>query len=205
MRIRLAAVVATLCLVAAAGAQAPPPGAPPPRLAVEPASFDFGKALPGKALTREFILRNLGGAELTVLGVSTTCGCTVAQGYASVVKPGESTSMQVTLRTPAVAGRVSKSVLVRTNDPATPTTEIRIEATVTAPAVTGTAGAAAAPAGAVDSPVAPVRAPTAGAPAAAGRPPAPPTPGTAAGAPGRPPKPGTGPTPAPPPPTPSPR
>ena len=58
-----------------------PPAAP--RIRVEPEAFDFGKALPGKTLRKEFTLRNFGDAELVIEGVTTTCGCTAAADCAA--------------------------------------------------------------------------------------------------------------------------
>ena len=57
-----------------------------PASRVEPESFDFGKALPGKTLGKEFTIRNFGDAELVIDGVSTTCGCTAALAADSQVE-----------------------------------------------------------------------------------------------------------------------
>ena len=102
-----------------------------PRLAVDPPSFDFGSALPGKSLHKEFVLRNIGGAPLVIDKVSTTCGCTVATGYETRIPPGGRTVLRVTFTTPArPPGRTEKSVLVRSNDGEKPIFEIKVAATV---------------------------------------------------------------------------
>ena len=57
-----------------------PPSTPPvtatpdsgPRIAVEPPSFDFGRTLPQKAVTREFSIRNFGDRDLVIENVSTS-------------------------------------------------------------------------------------------------------------------------------------
>jgi len=103
-----------------------------PRLVVEPTAFDFGRTQPRKTLQKEFRLRNLGTEDLVIEGVTTTCGCTVADGYGKVVKPGASTGLRVSLTTGAATGRLSRSVLVRTNDPVRPRVELKVEATVVA-------------------------------------------------------------------------
>jgi hypothetical protein len=110
----------------------PTPAAKGPRISVEPASFDFGKAVQRKTLQKEFRLRNFGDQDLVIEQVSTTCGCTVAQGFAHQVKPGDSTSVRVSLETRDYRGRLVRSVLVRSNDPETKVLEIRVEATVSA-------------------------------------------------------------------------
>ena len=130
-----AAALTLVAALAAAGAgadDAKPAGrAGGPRIAVEPSSFDFGKALPNKTLQKEFSIRNFGDADLTIDSVTTSCGCTVAEGYGKVVKPGASTHLQVSLQTRTSTGKIQKSVLIKTNDRTRALYELKLEATVT--------------------------------------------------------------------------
>jgi Protein of unknown function (DUF1573) len=127
-----------LGLLAPAGAQEQRKPVPPgvkaetegPRIAVEPASFDFGKAMQNKTLSKEFSIKNYGNQDLVIENVSTTCGCTVAEGYARRIKPGESTPLRVSLETRAYKGKVERDVLVRSNDAATSLLKVRVEAMV---------------------------------------------------------------------------
>ena len=48
------------------------------------------------------------------------------------MKPGGSTPLRVTLTAPEEAGRLQKSVLIKSNDPAHPNVELKIEATIAA-------------------------------------------------------------------------
>jgi hypothetical protein len=115
----------------------PSPSAPAsgPRIAVDPPSFDFGRTLPQKALTREFSLRNFGDQDLLIESVSTSCGCAVADTLAKkVLKPGGSHPLRVTLTTPQGTGPIVKSVVVRSNDPTRPLLEIKLKTTVAAEA-----------------------------------------------------------------------
>jgi hypothetical protein len=141
----LAACAVLVAPALVAGPQSPAsveqtqPSPPPdgPRIAVEPPSFDFGKVLPEKALSREFAIRNFGKQELVVDNVSTSCGCTVTDPpppVKMVLKPGASQPLRVTLTTPANPGRISKSVLVKSNDPDHAVFEIKLQATVVAAA-----------------------------------------------------------------------
>jgi hypothetical protein len=107
-----------------------PAGAAAPRIAVEPEMFDFGKAQQEKTLVKEFRIRNLGAADLVIEDVVTTCGCTVADGYAKVVKPGGSTPLRVRLETRNSFGKLARSVLVKSNDPSGRAVEIKVEAQV---------------------------------------------------------------------------
>jgi hypothetical protein len=104
-----------------------------PRLTVEPPSFDFGKAIQNKTLQKEFSIKNHGDADLVLDSVSTSCGCTVAEGYSKVVKPGASTRLLVSLQTRTSMGKLQKSVLIKTNDPTKSLYELKLEATVAAP------------------------------------------------------------------------
>ncbi len=104
-----------------------------PRIAIEPPSFDFGKALQQKTLQKEFAIRNLGDADLVLDSVTTSCGCTVADGYSKLVKPGTSTHMLVSLQTRTSTGKLQKSVLIKSNDPGKGLYELKLEATVAAP------------------------------------------------------------------------
>jgi hypothetical protein len=127
---------ATPAAPAPSGSPATPvPPAPGPRIAVDPPSFDFGRSLPQKALTREFSLRNFGDQDLLIESVSTSCGCAVADTLAKkIVKPGGSHPLRVTLTTPQGPGPIVKSVVVRSNDPTRPLLEIKLKTTVAAEA-----------------------------------------------------------------------
>ena len=107
-------------------------GAAGPRLAVEPAAFDFGNVRAEKTLQKDLALRNFGDAELVIRKVSTTCGCTVAGGYRKRVAPGASTTLRISFTTPAAAGRTEQTVSIETNDPERPKVEIKVAATVVA-------------------------------------------------------------------------
>jgi hypothetical protein len=104
-----------------------------PRIAVEPASFDFGKAVQNKTLSKEFSIKNYGTADLVIENVTTTCGCTVTQLDTKVVKPGATTPLRVALETRTASGRIQRSVMIRSNDPKTALLELKVEATVAAP------------------------------------------------------------------------
>jgi len=126
LRRSLALVLLAASLVAAAER------APGPRIRVEPETFDFGRALPNRTLTKEFSVRNFGDRDLVVDGVSTSCGCTAALLASKTIKPGGSTPLRVTLETRSYAGKVEREVLLRSNDTTTPVLTLRLTATVAA-------------------------------------------------------------------------
>ena len=113
-------------------AAAPVPEAKGPRISVEPQSFDFGKAVQNKTLSKEFSIKNYGTEDLVIENVSTTCGCTAALLDSKVVKPGGTAPLRVTLETRTYSGKVERKILIRSNDPATNVLELKVEAMVDA-------------------------------------------------------------------------
>ena len=134
MRALLSVIAAVLLASAPAFAREAKPAdaAPGPRISIEPQSFDFGTALPNKTLTKEFVVKNFGNEDLLIERVSTTCGCTVAEGYSKVVKPGETTTLRVKLETRSYSGRVERKVAVKSNDPEKAVAEVTVVANVQA-------------------------------------------------------------------------
>ena len=128
MRRRVAALAVAALVAVGAGSDEKPAAAP--RIRVEPESFDFGKAQPGKTLRKDFTIRNFGDAELVIEDVSTTCGCTAALSAQSRVEPGGRTALRVTFETRSYSGKVERQVLVRSNDPKAPLVQVRVSATV---------------------------------------------------------------------------
>ncbi len=131
-RARLLAAALLLAGLPARGAQAPAAPEPAPLIRVEPAGFDFGKALPRRTLRKEFTLRNAGERTLVIEKVTTTCGCTAAIAGETSLAPGRTTPLSVSLETRDYKGRVERRVLVRSNDPKTPLLELTVAATVAA-------------------------------------------------------------------------
>lgn len=121
--------VATLLATALWAGEPSPQG---PRITVEPQGFDFGQALQNKTLSKEFTIKNFGSADLVIERVTTTCGCTTAplDEKSKLIKPGGSTPLVVKLQTRESTGLMSRSVLIKSNDPEKGFYEIKIQATV---------------------------------------------------------------------------
>jgi hypothetical protein len=103
-----------------------------PRIRVEPESFDFGRVRQRRTLRKAFRLLNLGEAPLVIERISRSCGCTQATTDVDTLQPGESTPLRVTVETRTSQGPIENSVLLRSNDPETPTLRVRLRATVVA-------------------------------------------------------------------------
>ena len=129
-------VALTLVALPAVAEQAKPAAAPAraPRIAVEPAAFDFGKALQEKVLSKEFSIRNFGNEDLAIESITTNCGCTAAllDVRQRLVKPGSSAPLRVEVQTRSSVGKLAKSVLIKSNDPVKPSFELKLEANVIA-------------------------------------------------------------------------
>jgi len=132
MRRALLAALAAAVTVAPAWAQEARPQAAGkgPKIVVEPPSFDFGAALQNKVLEKELLIRNAGTEDLVIENVATTCGCTVAELDTKTIKPGAQTPLRVKLETRTNQGKIVKNVIVRSNDPTTPSLQIKLEADV---------------------------------------------------------------------------
>jgi hypothetical protein len=124
----VSALLLALLLAAAPDTAAAPARAP--RIAVEPASFDFGHLRPRHRVQRAFVVKNFGSADLQITNVSTTCGCTAALLDRQTLKPGRSATLRVTFDTRDDKGKVYRSVVLESNDPARPKVEVKLEATV---------------------------------------------------------------------------
>ena len=86
-----------------------------PAIEVIPELHDFGKVQQNLTLDTEFEIRNIGTEEVIIGRISTSCGCTAALTSDQLVKPGESTTLKVTLETRRYQGRITRSVSIASN------------------------------------------------------------------------------------------
>jgi cytochrome c553 len=134
-----AAVVALSACLPMERASAPAPAPAPaaagqgvPRLVLEHTAYDFGEVTQGKIVAHRFPFSNGGGADLKIEDVSTPCGCTVVLPDKTLLKPGESSYIDVTYDSAARSGDVEREVTVRTNDPVAPEQILHLHARVDA-------------------------------------------------------------------------
>jgi hypothetical protein len=117
----------------AAAKPAAPAAAKAPRIVVEPAVHDFGKAAQSKTLSKEFTLKNVGGEDLVIGDVQTSCGCTVAQLATKTLKPGASTPLTVNLETRLYEGKLERTITIPSNDPEQKNLQVKVTAEVAGP------------------------------------------------------------------------
>ncbi len=76
---------------------------------------NFGRVYEGEEVTHGFTFTNTGKKPLLISGVTTSCGCTVADYPKEPVLPGESGILKVNFRSTGQTGYEEKSVAVQTN------------------------------------------------------------------------------------------
>lgn len=77
----------------------------------------FGKVFAGQKLEHEYRFKNTGDAPLKLLGINTSCGCTIVDTVVGQeIAPGKSSTVKVKFDTTDFKDTVSKSVVVMTNE-----------------------------------------------------------------------------------------
>lgn len=111
----------------AAWAQAPVAVSPPtaeskggPKILCDAPVFDFGAVMEQDSVSHKFVIKNVGGQDLKIEQVRTTCGCTTATLSTQQVPPGGQVELSATLSLVGRRGRQLKSIFVTCNDPASP-------------------------------------------------------------------------------------
>ena len=108
-RIWVLALLGTIALAVAVTAA--------PQISVDSSIYNFGSVLEGDSVPHTFILTNVGDEMLVIEWVRASCGCTATILSKKTLAPGESISLETTLRTNGYGGRtISKSITVKSND-----------------------------------------------------------------------------------------
>lgn len=87
-----------------------------PRLEIEPGEWDFGRAAPGEVLVHQFALNNAGSQDLEIGRIASACACAAAITDRTVIPPGESATLRVTLETRRYRGVLERWLTIRSND-----------------------------------------------------------------------------------------
>lgn len=97
-----------------------------PKLIIEKSNIDLGTIYNGMVKKARIVLKNSGKDTLKILGVQTSCGCTTAKQPKSALKPGESDVVEIEFNSTGWNGKVTKHVMIQSNDPANPTATIML-------------------------------------------------------------------------------
>jgi len=111
-----------------AASDSQPAGEGVPGLELSAREFDFGEVWQGAPAKKEFTVRNVGTAPLT-LSLTTSCGCTAASRPKSPLEPNETTTFSLSYAT-THPGAASKTATLTTNDPNQPSVVIPVRGTV---------------------------------------------------------------------------
>lgn len=83
----------------------------------ESPTFDFGKAIGGSQVLHTFPIKNIGQEKLKIISVSETCACTASVLKRSIILPGETGKIAVSLTVPDDNRAIEEKIFVVTNDP----------------------------------------------------------------------------------------
>ncbi len=101
-----------------------------PGIEVTPEDHDFGRVQQNAKLEKEFEIHNIGTEELAIGRISTSCGCTAALTSEKFVKPGETTTLKVTMESRMYKGEIQRTVSVASNAANSKITQIKVKAFV---------------------------------------------------------------------------
>ena len=104
-----------------------------PKIELPEKFYSFGTVSSQDIVEREFIIRNVGDAPLTISRAYTTCGCTTAQISARVIPPGKVATIKLIFDAGfhETAGQtVRRGLIIENNDPQQSQAEIWIQGSV---------------------------------------------------------------------------
>jgi len=93
-----------------------------PEIEMLETSYDFGKMQQGESVTHDFVLKNIGEADLIISAAKGSCGCTVPQWPKTPIAQGEEATIKVTFNSAGKKGKQNKTVTLVTN--AIPNTKV---------------------------------------------------------------------------------
>jgi len=97
-----------------------------PVIQVSEQVFDFGEALEGAEVARDFKVKNAGKADLVIDQVRPSCGCTVAS-FDRTIPPGKEGKIALKVNLKGFQGNFKKTATIFSNDPQNPRTILTIQ------------------------------------------------------------------------------
>jgi len=93
-----------------------------PKIKMDEESFDFGEMQQGESVTHDFVLKNIGDANLIISTAKGSCGCTVPEWPKEPIAKAEEATIKVTFNSAGKSGKQNKTVTLVTN--AIPNTKV---------------------------------------------------------------------------------
>ncbi|HDS08778.1 MAG TPA: DUF1573 domain-containing protein, partial [Firmicutes bacterium] len=97
-----------------------------PKIEFEQTVYDFGEADQHSQVKYVYKYRNVGDADLQLISVRPTCGCTVPKWSKEPTPPGGKGEIEIVYNTENDHYRISKLIKVETNDPIRKTVNLEI-------------------------------------------------------------------------------
>lgn len=107
-----------------------------PKIIFENDFYDFKEVEFGEIIEYDFVVKNEGKQDLSIIRVATSCGCTTAEMENKIITAGESSILRVKYDTGAMGktshgtGQQERIIYLKTNDPLRPQAEVKIQAYV---------------------------------------------------------------------------
>lgn len=86
-----------------------------PKIEFDKTEHDFGIVNEGNIVETEFIVKNVGEADLIIADAKGSCGCTVPAPPKEPIKPGDSAPIKVSFNSSGKPGMQNKTVTLTTN------------------------------------------------------------------------------------------
>jgi hypothetical protein len=103
-----------------------------PKMFFEETTHNFGDIIYGERVIYGFKFTNIGGSDLVITRVNTSCGCTVGDYPKQPIKPGKTGIIEVTFDSKGRKGIQNKTVTILANTQPNKTT-LRIKGNVIEP------------------------------------------------------------------------
>ncbi len=95
-----------------------------PQLVCEKPEYSFGVRREHETVVHRFVLKNAGDAPLAITRVKASCGCTAVNSSTNSIAAGEEAFVEARFKLKGRRGKQNKSIMVESNDPATPRTRL---------------------------------------------------------------------------------
>lgn len=86
-----------------------------PKIELDKLEHDFGAIIDGDVVETEFIVKNIGEADLIIADAKGSCGCTVPEPPKEPIAPGQSAVIKVSFNSSGKTGLQNKTVTLTTN------------------------------------------------------------------------------------------
>ena len=101
-----------------------------PRISFKEEKLEFGKIKAGDRIKHSFVFTNTGKSDLIIRKTKASCGCTASEPAKSLLKPGESSTIDINFDSAGLKGDQHKTVFVYNNDPRYSTVALHITGVV---------------------------------------------------------------------------